>query len=351
LNREPFLRRYRWAELGWAGLCLACAAAMLVFPQWQTVPFHWIWITITVLYGYRRWSNLQTALILLAVAVLTTTTMLRTPVERAELSEVPLMSCVFLAMVWHVRRRQDAVDEQRRIAEREREFMRDAAHSLRTPLTVAQGHAEFLLDGLEPGTQNHDDATVMLDELRRLARISDQLLMLSAVGHADALLLAPVRLDEMTREAGRRWSAAGHRKIVVDDAGPVCVLGDEQRLRHALDALVENALNATGPADRVTISAGVSDDQARLTVADTGPGIASADSDRVFERFVRTSCTAGRPGTGLGLPIVKAIAEAHGGTVTLTSRPGAGAAFTLTLGPPLATRLEPAEASAHTPTS
>jgi two-component system OmpR family sensor kinase len=84
-SREP-LRRDRRAELGWAGFCLACAAAMLVFPQWQTVPFHWIWITITVLYGYRRWSNLQTALTLLAVAVLTTVTMLRTPVERAELS-------------------------------------------------------------------------------------------------------------------------------------------------------------------------------------------------------------------------------------------------------------------------
>jgi two-component system, OmpR family, sensor kinase len=338
LNRDPSVRRDRWAELGWAVFCLACAAAMLVFPQWQTVPFHWIWITITVLYGYRRWSNRQTALTLLAVAVLTTITMLRTPVERAELSEVPLMSCVFLAMVWHVRRRQDAVDEQRRVAEREREFMQDAAHSLRTPLTVAQGHAEFLLDGLEPGTQSHDDAVVMLDELRRLSRISDQLLMLSAVGHADALLLVPVRLDELAREAGRRWTAASHRGIVVDAPQPVCVLGDEQRLRHALDALVENALNATGPGERVTVAAGVRDGQVRLTVADDGPGIAPAEADRVFERFVRGPCPAGRSGTGLGLPIVKAITEAHGGTVTLTSHPGTGAAFTLTLGPPLTPR-------------
>jgi len=86
--------------------------------------------------------------------------------------------------------------------------MRDAAHSLRTPLTVAQGHAEFLLAGLEPGTQNHDDGAVMLDELRRLSRIADQLLLLSAVGHADALLLAPVRVDQLACEAARRWSAA-----------------------------------------------------------------------------------------------------------------------------------------------
>jgi two-component system OmpR family sensor kinase len=308
---------------------------MLVFPQWQTVPFHWIWITITLLYGYRRWSNLQTGLALLAVIAVTTVTMLRTPVERAELSEIPLMSCVFLAMVWHVRRRQDAVDEQRRVAEREREFMCDAAHSLRTPLTVAQGHAEFLRDALEPGTQTHDDAGVMLDELRRLARISDQLLLLSAVGHADALLLAPVRLDALAREAGRRWSAASRRPVAAEDPEPVWVLGDEQRLRHALDALVENALNATGPADLVRISARVRDGRAELVVADTGAGIAPAEAERMFERFVRGSCPDGRPGTGLGLPIVRAITEAHGGTVTLASRPAPATTVTLTLGPPL----------------
>ena len=306
---------------------------MLIFPRWQTVPFHWIWITITLLYGYRRWSNLRTAVVLLAVIVITTITMLRTPVERAELSEVPLMSCVFLAMVWHVRRRQDAVDEQRRVAEREREFMRDAAHSLRTPLTVAQGHAELLRDALASGSQAQDDAVVMLDELRRLARISDKLLLLSAAGHTDALLLGLVRLDLLVRDAGCRWSAASRRAVTVDDSEPVCVLGDEQRLRHSVDALVENALNATRPGDRVTVSAAVRDGWAELAVTDTGCGIAAADVDRMFERFVRGPCAADRPGTGLGLPIVKAITEAHGGTVMVTSRSDHGSTFRLRIGP------------------
>ena len=138
-------------EIAWGAFCVACAVGMLVFPQWQTVPFHWIWITITFLYGFRRWTNAQTAGVLLAVIAVTTVAMLRDSVDRAELTEIPLMTCVFLGMVWHVRRRQDAVDEQRRVAERERGFMRDAAHSLRTPLTVAQGHAEFVRGGLEPG--------------------------------------------------------------------------------------------------------------------------------------------------------------------------------------------------------
>jgi signal transduction histidine kinase len=333
LNREPLTSSERRAELGWAAFCVACAGAMLIFPRWQTVPFHWIWITITLLYGYRRWSNLRTALVLLAVIVITTITMLRTPVERAELSEVPLMSCVFLAMVWHVRRRQDAVDEQRRVAEREREFMRDAAHSLRTPLTVAQGHAELLRDALASGSQAQDDAVVMLDELRRLARISDKLLLLSAAGHTDALLLGLVRLDLLVRDAGCRWSAASRRAVTVDDSEPVCVLGDEQRLRHSVDALVENALNATRPGDRVTVSAAVRDGWAELAVTDTGCGIAAADVDRMFERFVRGPCAADRPGTGLGLPIVKAITEAHGGTVMVTSRSDHGSTFRLRIGP------------------
>src|SRR6185312_11277768 len=176
----------RRGELAWAAFCVGCAVAMLAFPQWETVPFHWIWITITFLYGFRRWTNGQTAGVLLAVAAVTTIAMLRSVDNRAEMSEIPLMTCVFLGMVWHVRRRQDAVDAMRRVAEREREFMRDAAHTLRTPLTVAHGHAEFVLDGAEPGTQGHEDATILLDELRRLARISDQLLLLATAERDDA---------------------------------------------------------------------------------------------------------------------------------------------------------------------
>src|SRR4029078_9461557 len=99
----------------------------------------------------------------------------------------------------------------------------------------------------------------------------------------------------------RGGGAAGRRESAVEYPEPVSVLGDEQRLRHALDALVENALNATGPDDRVTISAGVAEGRARLSVVDTGPGIAASEAERVFERFVRGPCTAGRAGTGLGL--------------------------------------------------
>jgi len=333
MSSRPSLRHR--GEIAWGAFCVACAAGMLVFPQWQTVPFHWIWITITFLYGFRRWTNAQTAGVLAAVIVVTSIAMLRAVGDTAELSEIPLMTCVFVGMVWHVRRRQDAVDAQRRVAEREREFMRDAAHTLRTPLTVAQGHAEFVLEDLEPGTQGHEDASVLLDELRRLARISDQLLLLATAEHEDALLLAPVALDRLAADVARRFAHSTGRAVTVTAPEPVTVLADEQRLRHALDALVENALHATEAGGAVTIDARVRDGRAVLAVSDTGVGIAPEDRARIFERFARGADAERRPGTGLGLPIVKAIAEAHGGTVAVESDPGAGTTFTLMLGTPV----------------
>jgi signal transduction histidine kinase len=309
---------------------------MLVFPQWQTVPFHWIWITITFLYGFRRWTNGQTAGVLAAVIVVTSIAMLRAVGDTAELSEIPLMTCVFLGMVWHVRRRQDAVDSQRRIAHREREFMRDAAHTLRTPLTVATGHAELVRDAVEPGSQVHEDTTVLLDELRRLARISDQLLLLSTAEREEPLLLAPVRLDELASDVGRRFAHSTGRRVAVQAPEPLTVLADEQRLRHALDALVENALHATEAGGKVTIAARVRGGHAELVVSDTGAGIAAEDRERIFRRFARGADAEHRPGTGLGLAIVKAIAEAHGGAVTVDSEPGLGTTFAMTLGAPVA---------------
>jgi signal transduction histidine kinase len=346
--------RDRRGELLWGGFCVACAVAMLAVPQWQTVPFHWIWITLTFLYGFRRWSTGQTVGVLGAVVMVTTLAMLRPGglgdgENSAELSEIPLMTCVFLGMVWHVRRRQDAVDEQRRTAEREREFMREAAHTLRTPLTVAHGHAEFVLDGLEPGSAPHHDATVLLDELRRLARISDQLLMLGTSGRADALLLAPTRLDRLAREVAARWSAASAREVGVIAAGPVTALADEQRLRHALDALVENALHATAGTDRVVIVAEARDGRAMLQVTDSGAGIGAGDLARIFGRFARGAGAEHRPGTGLGLTIVRAIAVAHGGDVSVDSALGRGSTFTMRLGAVAAPEREPAAPSPLAP--
>ena len=140
------LRRHR-IEVAWGAFALANVAVILLLFQWETIPFHLIWVSLTLLYGYRVW-RLRTTATLLAVVVAVTGAAFAWSVIRAaegfdEVGEVPLMAAMFLAMVWHARRRQAAVEEARRRAEREhrmlerqREFVRDASHGLRTPITV-----------------------------------------------------------------------------------------------------------------------------------------------------------------------------------------------------------------------
>ena len=175
--------------------------------------------------------------------------------------------------------------------------------------------------------------------------------MLGTVGHTDALLLAPVALDRLAGEAARRWSAASGREVRVDAPEPVAVLADEERLRHALDALVENALNATEADDEVTIAAHVRGGRAVLAVSDTGVGIAPEDRDRIFERFVRGAARRAPP-RHRARPADRAGDRARptAGASQLESRPGEGATFTMTLGAPLpAARTAPVPASGAHP--
>src|SRR4029450_13676045 len=145
------LRRH-WLELAWAVFAMANLAVILLLDHWETIPFHFIWVRLTLLYGLRVWSCRTTATVLAVVMVATGLALAWTVTHGAErpdeLSEVPLMAAMFVAMVWHARRRQAAMEEVRRLAEsehrlreREQEFVRDASHELRTPITIARGHA------------------------------------------------------------------------------------------------------------------------------------------------------------------------------------------------------------------
>ncbi|HXQ57073.1 MAG TPA: hypothetical protein VOA19_14910, partial [Actinomycetes bacterium] len=128
-----------WPDLVWAGFALANLAAMALAPGWETVPFHFIWVSLTILYGYRVWGPSVTAGVLAAVVV-STGALLVLDVARAaqsadELTEVPLMGAMFLAMVWHAQRRRSAMEDLRRVSDanlrllhRERQFTQDASH-------------------------------------------------------------------------------------------------------------------------------------------------------------------------------------------------------------------------------
>jgi len=330
-------------EVLWGAFAVANAAVIVFLADWETIPFHLIWVSLSLLYGYRIWSSQTTGLLLVGVMAFTGSTLFFA-VERSnegfdEMAEVPLMAAMFVAMVWHARRRQAAIEDAQRMAanehrlrERQRDFVRDASHELRTPITVARGHAE-LLRASATDPQAISDADVVIDELARLSRLSERLLILAAAEHAEFLDAGQVDVRELVEETGRRWGAAANRTWNVEPRVGGFVPGDAGRLRDAVDALVENALNATGPGDAITIAGERRDRRFVLEVADDGVGIDPAQLSSLFERFTRVDAPRTRRvgGTGLGLSIVKAIAEAHGGTVEAESAPGRGATFRIVL--------------------
>src|SRR6266508_3326727 len=149
--------RRRWVEVAWGLFAAANVAVIFMLDHWETVPFHFIWVSLTLVYGIRLW-RLRTTMFLLLVVMAVTTVALAWSIRGGhqspdELSEVPLMAAMFLAMVWHAVGRQAEIEEAGRLADSEhrlllgqREFVRDASHELRTPITVARGHAELIRD-------------------------------------------------------------------------------------------------------------------------------------------------------------------------------------------------------------
>jgi signal transduction histidine kinase len=327
------LRRH-WVEAGWLVFAALNFAAMPFVGEWETVPFHFVWVSLTIIYGFRVWRLRPTGAALGMVVVVSGAVLVGMAragqVSTAELTEVPLMSGMFAAMVWHARRRQAALEELSRATERERDFVRDASHQLRTPITIARGHAELIRASAASGEAAADAETV-LDELARLERIAERLLLLATVEHPGFLHRVPVDVDAFVTEAGRRWSAGAPRSWQVRAVARGVVTADAERLSYALDALIENAVKFTGGGGTVTILAARAGDDAVIEVRDDGPGVPAGQRERVFERFARADGANGGGGTGLGLPIVKAIVEAHGGSIALGPAPGGGAAFRIRL--------------------
>ena len=329
----------RWLDLAWGVFAIANLAGMQLFPTWETVPFHFIWVSITILYGFRVWRSGPTVLVLVGVMATTGESIFldyqRGAQPLDELTEVPLMAAMFAAMVWHARRRLAAMrqielvsDSNRRLIDRQREFIQDASHELRTPITVALGHAE-LMQNSAAGTLR-DDAAVVVEELTRLRRLSDRLLLLATAEDPDFLSREPVEVEEILDDTMRRWSPIPRRwrlGSIVD----ATVMGDRDRLALAIDALVENAVKHTSAEQLIELSSRRQSGMVAIAIADAGTGIATGDVERLFDRFTRAGTGAARSGSGLGLAIVKAIVWAHGGRVQARRRPGGGSVFELLL--------------------
>ena len=335
--------RRRWVEIAWATFAAANVAVIVMLRDWETIPFHFVWVSLTIVYGFRVW-RLRTTMVLLLVVMAVTGAALAWTVARGnerldELTEVPLMAAMFVAMVWHAHRRRAAIEETERLAESEhrllegqREFVRDASHELRTPITVARGHAELIRDSGVNG-QVASDARVVLDELGRLARLSERLLILTAADDPGFLSRAEIDVEPLVVGLMRRWSPTAERAWRVRVTAEGTVRADRERLETALDALMENAVKATDEGSAILVRSRADGHRLLLEVTDEGRGIGAENLHRIFEPFSKIEPDRARKngGTGLGLSIAKAIVDAHGGSIAVDSEEGHGTTFRISL--------------------
>jgi signal transduction histidine kinase len=327
-------------EVAWGVFALGDLAAMRIWEGWETIPFHFIWISLTLLYGFRVWRLSVTFAVLGGVVIATGILLLSDALSGAqlwgELFEVPLMSAMFLAMVWHARRRQEAIralrleaKQRASLLERQERFLHDASHELRTPVTIARGHLEVL--GRTNGSPQ-SEVRVALDELERIERILDRLLLLAKADQPDFVVLEEIDAEAFLEDVFIRWSEVAPRSWRLGALAHGTLLADPEALRTMLDALLENAVKYSEDGDRIELRSSSYGETLVIDVDDSGCGISPDALSKIFERFARADAarTRAHGGVGLGLAIVDAIAKAHGGRCSVHAS-AAGSRFTLRL--------------------
>jgi signal transduction histidine kinase len=233
----------------------------------------------------------------------------------------------------------DMLDRLQFAFEAQRAFVDDAGHELRTPITIVRGHLELLGD--DP-VERAETIALVTDELDRMARIVDDLLLLAKAEQPDFIRRQPIEISDLTTELLVKARALASRTWTLDACAEGTVMLDPQRVTQAVLNLARNAVEQTTSEDEVTIGSAMDGPTLRLWVRDSGPGVHPADRERIFERFARGGSGRRRSdGAGLGLAIVAAVAAGHGGSVELESAPGHGAQFTIVL--PIGDRVETKE--------
>lgn len=207
------------------------------------------------------------------------------------------------------------------------QLVHDVSHELRTPLTIVRGHLEVL----DVGDRDDVVATreLTLDELARMNRVIDDLTTLAQADHPGFLRTAPVEVGKLTDEVYDKARGLGARRWLIDARAEGEALLDRERLTQAWLQLAANAVKFSPPDSVISMGSSVRDATIRLSMRDQGCGIAREDMGRIFRRFERSDSSAA--GSGLGLPIVEAIAAAHDGRVEVQSAEGAGTTFTIVL--------------------
>jgi two-component system OmpR family sensor kinase len=221
----------------------------------------------------------------------------------------------------------------------QREFLDDASHELRSPLTIIRGHIEQLEFEADP-EERRAAIALITDEIERMSRIVEDLLLLAKAERPDFFTMEPVDIAELTAEVYRKAAVLCPRDWRLESTAPAVIRADGQRLTQAMMQLAQNACQHTDDGTSIGVGSRVENGLVRLWVRDEGAGVPSVDAQRIFERFVKSS---DRGGSGLGLSIVAAIAKAHGGYARLGPAPGRGARFEIVLPSPEAQRVESGE--------
>ena len=214
------LLRRNWPEASWAAFAIANFVAMVLWPGWETIPFHFVWISLTLLLrlpGLAARGNVpdlgrgrdRDGRLILSDAF-------SGDQLWGELFEVPLMSAMFLAMVWHARRRQDALaiverqaEQRASLLQRQERFLHDASHELRTPVTIARGHLEV---HRRTNGKRGSEIDVALDELQRIEQILDRLLLLAKADQPDFVVARGGRPRACLEDVFMRWSEVAPRR-------------------------------------------------------------------------------------------------------------------------------------------
>jgi two-component system, OmpR family, sensor kinase len=259
--------------------------------------------------------------------------------ERDPRTEVGRLSLALNGMLTQIQQAvassESSAETARGSEDRMRRFITDASHELRTPLTTIRGFAELYRQGAAR------DVAMLLSriesEASRMGLLVDDLLLLARLDVQRPLEHNRLDLLALASDAVHDAQAIDPKRTitmeVLDGPGTPEVVGDEPRIRQVLSNLVVNALQHTPTNADVIVRVGTDGDDAVVEVADKGPGMSQEDASRVFERFYRTDSSRARAsgGTGLGLSIVNSLVHAHGGLVTVTTAPGEGCCFRVTL--------------------
>ncbi|MEV0114859.1 HAMP domain-containing sensor histidine kinase [Streptomyces sp. NPDC050844] len=247
--------------------------------------------------------------------------------------EVEELRTAFNTMLEHI---DESLAVRTEAEQRLRRFVADASHELRTPLMSVRGYADlFQYAAANEPAEREKHLARLRAEAARMGILLDDLLLLARLDAAQAevpLRLVDTDLTELAREAADAFRAGhpDHELTFTAGPDPVRLRLDPLRIRQVLDNLLTNAAVHTPAGTKVAVEVAVSSSAAAVRVTDAGPGIAATDQERVFDRFYRVdkARTRDRGGSGLGLAVALSLVQAHGGTVELTSRPGA-TAFTI----------------------